>query len=156
MSSPAPTPMRTFFRRIASLPAWAIGLAASMCFASSQVWAQATPRQSADGGPRMLAAAPSIGGEVRNMVIRGDSIEITYANTGTTPTTIVGEVQVHVSDEEIAASVPFVDALTIKAGATQRFRVAIPKLAKGRYMLLAIVDYGGETMTAAKATLDMR
>lgn len=147
--------MRTFIRRIVSLPAWAIGMASSMLFASSQVWAQATPRQ-ADGVPRMLAATPSIAGEVRNMVIKGDSIEITYANTGTAPTTIVGEVQVHVSEEEIAASVSFADAVTVKAGATQRFRAAMPKLAKGRYMLLAIVDYGGENMTAAKATLDMR
>lgn len=148
--------MRSFIRRIAGLPAWAIGMAASMLFASSQVWAQNAPKQSSDNRPRLLAAAPSIAGEVRNMVIKGDSIEITYANTGTTPTTIFGEVQVHVNEDEIAASLPFADDVTIKAGATQRFRVAMPKLAKGRYMLLALVEYGGENMTAAKATLDMR
>ena len=148
--------MRNILRRIAAFPAWAIGAAASMLFASSQVWAQTTPRQSPVDAPRLLAATPSIAGQVRNMVIKGDSIEITYANTGTAPSTIVGEVQVHVSEEEIAASLPFADTVTIRAGATQRFRVAMPKLARGRYTLLAIVDYGGENMTAAKATLDMR
>jgi hypothetical protein len=148
--------MRTFLRRLVSLPAWAIGLAASMFFANSQAWGQATPRQLPEGAPRLLAVTPSISGELRNMVIKGDSIEITYANTGTAPSTIIGEVQVHVSEDEIAASLPFADAVTIKAGATQRFRVAVPKLAKGRYMLLAIVDYGGENMTGAKATLDWR
>ena len=148
--------MRNTLRQIASLPAWAVGLAATMFFASSQAWGQAAPRQSADMRPRVLSVAPSIAGEVRNVVIKADSIEITYANTGTVPTTIVGEVQMHVSEDEIAASVPFADAVTIKAGTTQRFRVAMPKLAKGRYVLLAIVEYGGENMTAAKATLDMR
>lgn len=150
------TSMRTCIRRLISLPAWALGAAASMFFASSHAWGQAAPRQSADMRPRVLSVAPSIAGEVRNVVIKSDSIEITYANTGTVPTTIVGEVQLHVSEDEIAASVQFADAVTIKAGATQRFRVAMPKLAKGRYMLLAIVEYGGENMTAAKATLDMR
>lgn len=151
-----PIPMRNVIHRIASLPGWAIATAASMLFASSQVWAQAAPRQSNEGAPRLLAATPSIAGEVRNMVIKGDSIEITYANTGTAPTTIIGEVQVHVSEDEIAASLPFADTVTVRSGATQRFRVAMPKLAKGRYTLLAIVDYGGEHMTAARATLDMR
>ena len=148
--------MRTFFRRLISLPAWAIGIAASMFFASSQAWGQAAPRQTSDAAPRLLAATPSIAGEVRYLAIKGDSLEITYANTGTAPSTIIGQVQVHVSDEEIAASLPFADAVTVKAGAAQRFRVAMPKLAKGRYTLLAIVDYGGETMTAARATLDLR
>lgn len=147
--------MPPFLLRLASLPARVIGLAAATCFASSQVWAQSVQRQ-ADGASRVTAAAPSIAGEVRNLAIKGDSIEIAYANTGTVATTIVGAVQVHVTEDEIAASVPFADALTVPAGATQRFRVAMPKLAKGRYTLLAIVDYGGETMTAAKATLDMR
>ena len=148
--------MRNTFRQLASLPAWAIGLAASMFFASSQAWGQAAPLRASDARPRVLSVAPSIAGEVRNMVIRADSIEITYVNTGTVPTTIIGEVQVHISEDEIAASLPFADAVMIRAGATQRFRVATPKLAKGRYVLLALVEYGGENMTAAKATLDMR
>ncbi len=155
MLSPAPTAMRHFLRRLASLPAWAIGTAAAMCFASSQVWAQGAPRQSAAVRAPVIAAVPSIAGEVRNMVIMGDSLEITYANTGTTPTTIFGEVQVHLSADAIAASVPFANSQTIDSGTTRRFRVAMPKLAKGRYTLLAIVEYGGEHMTAAKATLDM-
>ena len=106
MSSPAPTPMR-LIRQIISLPAWAIGVAASMCFASSQVWSQSAPKQSMAVRAPVLANAPSIAGEVRNLVIKGDSIEITFANTGTTPTTIFGQLQVHVSEDEIAASLPF-------------------------------------------------
>ena len=87
---------------------------------------------------------------------KGDTVEITYSNTGTVPTTIVGSLQVHVSEDSVAASVTFADTYTVNAGATQRFRVPMPKLAKGRYMMLAVVDYGGTTMTAAQGKLDIR
>ncbi len=58
--------------------------------------------------------------------------------------------------DSVAASVPFAESVTVKAGATQRFRVPMPKLAKGSYVMMAVVDYGGTTMTAARARLDIR
>ncbi len=138
-------------------------MAASLCFASAQVWAQTSPGPAkgrlGETIATVTAAAPAIDGKLQNVVItgsKGDSIEITYANTGTMATAIVGEVQVFVSEDEVVATVPFADAQIISAGTTQRFRVAMPKLAKGRYTLIAIVEYGGETMTAAQATLAIR
>jgi hypothetical protein len=156
--------MRPLFRRLISLPGTVLGVAASMCLASSQVWAQAAPVRSSSSGPSASAPyfvpiVPAIEGKLRNMVItgaKGDTVEITYANTGTVPTTIVGALQVHISEDSLAASVTFADATTVKAGATQRFRVPMPKLAKGRYTMMAVVDYGGATMTAAHGTLDIR
>ncbi|MBL0172765.1 MAG: hypothetical protein IPP90_19065 [Gemmatimonadaceae bacterium] len=154
--------MRQLIRRLVSLPGSILGATASLCFASTQVWAQSTPGHA---GTRPAATSPSsapvpaIDGKVRNLVItgqKGDTLEITYANTGSSTTIIAGEVQVHVSQDSVAASLPFVDAQIVKPGETQRFRVPMPKLAKGRYMLLAIVDYGGETMTAAQAKLEIR
>ena len=148
--------MRQLFRRFVRLPGSVFGVAALISFASTQVWAQAVPTAAKGGSSETV---PSIDGKLRNLVItgpKGDSLEITYANTGTVSTAIAGEVQVFVSEDEIVATVPFADARIIKAGTTQRFRVAMPKLAKGRYTLIAIVEYGGETMTAAQATLDMR
>ncbi|MEQ1691621.1 MAG: hypothetical protein ABMA00_10065 [Gemmatimonas sp.] len=156
--------MRRFLSRLVSIPATAIGVAASMCFASSHVWAQSTAG-SARALPTTAIAVPStvsspvIDGKLRSLVItgaKGDTLEITYANTGTTTTIIAGEVQMHVSQDSVAATIPFVDAQIIKPGETQRFRVPMPKLGKGRYMLLAVVDYGGETMTAAQAKLEIR
>ncbi len=138
-------------------------MAASLCFASAQVWAQTSPGTVKGASSEVIAPVtstiPTIDGKLRNVVItgaKGDSIEITYANTGTVATAIVGEVQLFVSEDEVVATVPFADAQIIRAGATQRFRVAMPKLAKGRYTLIAIVEYGGETMTAAQATLAIR
>jgi|GEM_PF-1997994 len=156
--------MRPFFRRLISLPATVLGVTASMCLASPQVWAQSMPVRSNTSGPSATAPyfvpiVPSIEGKVRNMAImgaKGDTVEIVYANTGTVPTTIVGSLQVHVSEDSLAASVTFADTYTVKAGATQRFRVPMPKLAKGRYMMLAVVDYGGTSMTAAQGKLDIR
>ncbi len=59
------------------------------------------------------------------------------------------------AEDDIWASVVFADALTVRAGTTLRLRVAMPKLGRGKYTMIAIVDYGGETMTAAKAALQM-
>jgi len=157
-------PMRQILRRLISLPGTVIGVAASMCLASSHVWAQSAPSASGATGPSASAPyfvpiVPLIEGKVRNMVITGatgDTVEITYANTGTVPTTIVGALQVHITEDSLAASVTFADTVTVKAGATQRFRVPMPKLAKGRYVMVAVVDYGGTTMTAAQGKLDIR
>lgn len=138
-------------RRFALAAASSVATLASLALTPMQVWGQ--------NGPAPLSATASVGGvngEVRNMVLKGDSIEVTYKNTGALPTAIVGELQVHLTEDEVVSSVVFADAMVIKAGATQRFRIAIPKLAKGKYTLVAIVDYGGEQMTAAMASLDMR
>jgi len=149
--------MPPFLRRLTSLPATLIGAAAAMFFASSAVWAQ--PVHQAGGRvlpPVIDLATAAISGEVRDMALKGDSVEVTYVNTGTAPTVITGEVQVYLTEEDLKASVVFADALTVKSGATMRFRVAMPKLPRGKYTMIAIVDYGGETMTAAKAALQMR
>ena len=149
--------MSPFIRRLTSLPATLIGAAAAMCFASSAVWAQPAHQSAGRVLPPVVdLATAAIAGEVRDMVLKGDSVEVMYVNTGTVPTVISGEVQVYVTEEDLKASVMFADALTVKAGATVRFRVAMPKLQRGKYTMIAIVDYGGETMTAAKAALQMR
>jgi len=149
--------MSPILRRFTSLPATLIGAAAALCFASSHVWAQSAQQPTGRALPPVVdVTTASIAGAVRDMTIKGDSIEVTYTNSGTVATVIAGEVQVYVSEDDVKASMVFAEAVTINAGATQRFRVALPKLARGRYTLIAIVDYGGVTMSAAKAALDMR
>lgn len=154
--------MLPLLRRLASLTGTILGSAASLSFASAQVWAQPSPSAARGVSGEAIppaATAPVIDGKIRNMVItgaKGDTIEVTYANTGTVVTTIAGEVQLFVSEDEVVATVAFADGQIIKPGATQRFRVAMPKLPKGRYTLIALVEYGGDAMTAAHAKLDMR
>lgn len=132
----------------------ALSFAASMCFAPAHLWAQSST--SLKPARSVVAASPTVDGEVQDMVVQGDSILVTYKNTGSIATTIVGELQVHVSEDEIVSSTVFADAMRVKPGATQRFKIAMPKIAKGTYTLVAVVDFGGEQMTAAMATLEMR
>ncbi len=142
-------------RRFSMLCTSAIAALASLCFAPMQAWSQPSSGNvaSAEVTKRLPAV---VRGEVQNMVLKGDSIEVTYKNIGELPTVITGELQVHLTEDEIVSANVFADAISIKPGATQRFRIAMPKLAKGKYTMVAIVDYGGEEMTAAMATLDMR
>lgn len=149
--------MRPLIRRICTLPAQLLGAAAALCFASSQVWAQAAlPSMPRVLPPVVDITTASIAGEVRDMVVKGDSIEVTYVNTGTIATAVAGDVYLYFGPDRLAASVALVNGPIVCAGATQFLRAALPKLARGKYVIVAIVDYGGENLTAAKAALDMR
>lgn len=131
----------------------AVTMIASLCLTPAALWSQAI---TASGPPVAAAVSTGLNGEVRDMVRKGDSLEVTYKNTGTKAAAIVGEVQVRSGDDELVTTVMLADSLIVKAGATQRFRVAMPKLAKGHYTLYAVVDFGGDAMTAAQAALQIK
>lgn len=100
-------------------------------------------------------AGAAVNGEVQDMFVKGDSLEIVFANTGNVRTEIVGEVQVRAAGDSVVVAVPIENA-TVMAGATRRFRVAIPKVARGTYTLFAVVDFGGSELTAAQAAFEVR
>jgi len=111
--------------------------------------AQTTP----PAGPAPVA---TVDGEVSDMFVKGKSLEVRYRNTGTTATEIVGEVQVRAGDDSLVAAVPLVDGKRIEAGRRETFRVAMPSLPPGKYTIYAVVNFGGETLTAAQAELEIR
>ena len=100
-------------------------------------------------------AGATVKGEVQDMFVKGDSLEIVFVNTGNVRTDIVGEVQVRTANDSVVVAVPMENA-TVMAGATRRFRVAIPKVARGAYTLFAVVDFGGAELTAAQAAFEIR
>lgn len=100
-------------------------------------------------------AGAAVKGEVQDMFVKGDSLEIVFVNTGNVRTDIVGEVQVRTANDSVVVAVPMENA-TVMAGATRRFRVAIPKVARGAYTLFAVVDFGGAELTAAQAAFEIR
>ncbi len=102
------------------------------------------------------ARADTVDGEVSDMTVKGKSLEVRYRNTGTTPTELLGEVQVRTPDDSLVATVPLVEALRIEAGKSQTFRVPMPLLPPGRYTIYAVVDFGGSELTAAQAALEIR
>ena len=60
-----------------------------------------------------------------------------------------GEIQIRRGDNTIAASIP-VPALYALPGANALTKVPLPTLASGRYVVLAILDYGGDELAAGQ------
>jgi P pilus assembly chaperone PapD len=91
----------------------------------------------ADSGHAAPAATP------------GPQLQFGFANTGTQHVTARGSVEFRRLDNSVAAreAAPAVYALP---GATQTARLAVPKLEKGRYIVILVLDYGGDEVIAAQ------
>lgn len=106
-----------------------------------------------------VSAAPlimTLDGEVSDMVVKGKSLEVRYRNTGTTATEILGEVQVRDADDSLVVAVPLVEGKRVEAGRRETFRVPMPSLPPGKYTIYAVVNFGGDALTAAQAELEIR
>ncbi len=97
----------------------------------------------------------AVDGELSNMFVKDDSLEVVFRNTGKLRTNIVVEIQVQSAGDSVVATVPL-DSTTVLVGAARHFRVAMPKLPPGNYLLVALIDFGGAQLTAVQAALDMR
>jgi len=84
-----------------------------------------------------------------------DTVEVAFQNTGTKHVVGRGRVEIRRPDNTTAAVVdlPFTYALP---GATMRVRAALPALAVGRYVVLAVMDYGGAEIAAAQLEHEVR
>ncbi|MES2523098.1 MAG: hypothetical protein V4617_10395 [Gemmatimonadota bacterium] len=100
--------------------------------------------------PRGLAAS----GTMSAIVVRGDSVDLLFTNTGRTRADIVGVLQVRAADNTVVHSTPLAEG-TVLAGGTRRYRVPMPPLPPGRFTLLGIVDFGGDAMAAAQAAVEI-
>lgn len=96
-----------------------------------------------------------IDGEVSDMYVKGDSLEVVFCNTGRFQTSIVGEIQVRLVGDSVVTAVPITSA-SVRSGEQRTMRIAMPRLAKGAYVLFVVVDFGGAQLTAAKAELEIR
>ena len=96
-----------------------------------------------------------VDGELSDMYVRNDSLEVVFRNTGKLRARIVGEVQVQAANDSLVTAIPLEEA-TVLVGATRHLRVAMPKLPRGSYVLLAVVDFGGDQLTTVQAALEMR
>ena len=116
---------------------------------------RAASRTARNAGSVKASTAVRVEGELTDMYVKGDSLEVIFKNTGKVRTNILGEIQVQTVSDSVVATV-LLDSATVLAGATRRFRVAMPKLPRGNYLLVALVDFGGERLTAVQASLEMR
>jgi len=101
--------------------------------------------------PRELPAD----GEVAELTLRphpsahADSVDLVFENTGGRHLTARGSLEFRRGDNVVAARADL-PALYALPGARSRARVAVPMLPAGRYVVLAILDYGGAELAAAQ------
>jgi P pilus assembly chaperone PapD len=90
-----------------------------------------------------------IEGEVNAMRADRDSLDLGFANTGERHLVAKGSVEFRRPDNSVAARVELPVLYTLP-GASSRARIRAPKLSAGRYVVLAILDYGGDQLAAAQ------
>ncbi|MDQ8155306.1 MAG: hypothetical protein P3B98_11660 [Gemmatimonadota bacterium] len=80
---------------------------------------------------------------------RADSLEILYRNPGSRQSLTTGEIQIRRPDDSVAARIP-VGEFPVLPGATRRLRLPLPTLATGRYVILALLEFGGDDVVATQ------
>ena len=84
-----------------------------------------------------------------------DTVEVAFQNTGTKHVVARGKVEIRRPDNTTVAVVELPLAYALP-GATMRVRAAIPSLNAGRYVVLAVMDYGGSEIAAAQLEHEVR
>jgi len=107
-----------------------------------------------------------LGAEVENVVVapRDDpgakrdtslkQVVVTYHNTGAKQTLTHGTLEVRRPDNSVVAKVDIAEFPTLP-GATRRLGVPLPKLQRGKYVLLALLDYEGAEIAAGQVDLEI-
>lgn len=83
------------------------------------------------------------------------AVELEFDNTGSKHLVTNGEIQFRRPDNSIAETVKMPTLYTLP-GAKSLTRVAMPKLAAGRYVILAVLDYGGDELAAGQIEYEVR
>jgi P pilus assembly chaperone PapD len=84
-----------------------------------------------------------------------DTVEVAFQNTGSKHVVGRGRVEIRRPDNSTAAVVDLPLAYALP-GATMRVRAALPALAVGKYVVLAVMDYGGSEIAAAQLEHEVR
>lgn len=82
------------------------------------------------------------------------SLDVAFHNSGARQTETHGTVEIRRLDNSVATSIEIPSFPTLP-GATRRLSVPIPPLAAGKYVLLALLDYGGQEIAAGQASLEV-
>ena len=84
-----------------------------------------------------------------------DTVEVAFQNTGTKHVVAKGKVEIRRPDNSTVAVVTLPLAYALP-GATMRVRAVLPALTGGRYVLLAVMDFGGAEIAAAQLEHEVR
>jgi P pilus assembly chaperone PapD len=138
---------------------------------AAECWAAAVVETTQPGAPRgqqvayVLRTAVKIyvqppglrsGGEITGLRVTSDGapatpapqVEVTFENRGALHVAATGTLEFRRPDNSLALRVPLPNVYALP-GARQQVRVPLPELARGRYAVLATLDYGGADIAAA-------
>lgn len=99
-----------------------------------------------------LRAAPSAGGRP---AAQGREFALSFTNTGGQPLWARGRIEVRRLDNSVAAQVE-VPEFPVLPGARRELAVDVPTLSTGRYVALALIDFGGAEIVAAQLEFEVR
>ena len=85
----------------------------------------------------------------------GAALGVTFRNLGDVQLRVQGAVEVRRFDNTLVDRLSF-DAFPVLPGADRRVDVAVPPLPPGRYLLLALLDFGGDEITAGQLEYEVR
>jgi P pilus assembly chaperone PapD len=94
-------------------------------------------------------------GEVAEMAVQGDSVRLRFANTGKRHSNVSGRVEFRNENDVVTATLSIPD-MPVLPGGTRRVTLALPTLPSGRYVVLAVLDYGGDELAAGQAEHDAK
>jgi hypothetical protein len=82
-------------------------------------------------------------------------VALLFHNTGGRQTMTRGTLEIRRPDNSLADRVDIPEFPTLP-GAMRQLNVSIPRLPRGKYVVLALLDYGGSEIAAAQVELDIR
>lgn len=90
--------------------------------------------------------------------VRNDTVKVAteFLNSGTVPVRPAGRVEVRTADGQVVTAED-VEAFTVLPGSKRQVALAVPaRLPSGRYVVVTILDFGGEYLVGGQATFDVK
>ena len=108
----------------------------------------AAVRRASPSQPRPQSGPPAADSARQDLVM-------VFANTGTRHIDATGSVELRRADNSSAARIPLVP-LHVLPGASERVTIPLPNLPAGRYVALAVIDFGGGELAAGQVEYEVR
>jgi hypothetical protein len=107
----------------------------------------ADPASTPDPARATAPAAPATSSRTK--------LEVVFRNSGATPLLGRGSVEIRRPDNSLAATIAL-DEFPTLPGVRRRLLVDMPELAPGRYVALAMIDFGGVEIVAGQLEFEVR